>query len=182
MLDEQHMTCPDCGAELQLGDWPFCEGKNNHGSIWGSHAQRFSPIVVHQNADGSYYWPGSTDEPVKAGRRKIEIRDIREADRVCREENARQDAALRSVQAQSDTSRSLTRQRNRDFMNSIRHKLSPAGREFLDRAREYQAMKDKERGNSKPRSTNFHFDVFAHDSSNREQHSDERTGWRSKKA
>ena len=181
MLDEQQTEqttrCTDCGEELHLGDYPFCP----HGSIWSSHAQRFSPIVIHVSASGEYRFPASVEAPVPDGYRKVEIRTIQEADRVSREVNAREDSTLRSVQAQSETGRHLTRQRNRAFMDSIRHKLSPAGREYLDRAREYVAHKDRERENNKPRATNFHFDVFAHDSSNREQHSDERTGWKGRK-
>lgn len=59
--------------------------------------------------------------------------------------------------------------------------MSPAGQRFLDQAREYQAQKDRERANSRPRNVNFFMDVFAHDASNRERHYDERTGWRGKK-
>ena len=66
-------------------------------------------------------------------------------------------------------------------MNNMRERMSPKGRQFLDQAREYQAMKDKEREQSRPRGTNFHMDVFAYDSSNREQYRDERTGWRGRK-
>jgi len=66
-------------------------------------------------------------------------------------------------------------------MNSMRERMSPRGRQFLDQAREYQAMKDKERAQSQPRSANFFMDVFAFDSSNREQHCDERTQWRGRK-
>jgi len=25
------VTCDRCGKELELGEWPFCGGKNNHG-------------------------------------------------------------------------------------------------------------------------------------------------------
>jgi hypothetical protein len=176
-MPDDDTLCQACGRVLEIGDYPFCP----HGSIWSAHAQRFSPIVVHVSQAGEYRFPASVDAPIPAGYRKVEIRTIQEADRISREVNAREDSTLRAVQAQSDTSRSLTRARNRAFMDSIRHKLSPAGREYLDRAREYVAQKDRARENSRPRSTNFFIDVFAHDASNRERHADERTGWKGRK-
>jgi len=66
-------------------------------------------------------------------------------------------------------------------MNNIRNRMSPQGRQFLDQAREYQKQKDKQRENVRPRSTNFHIDVFSHDSSNREQYRDARTNWQGRK-
>lgn len=179
MHDEQDILtrCTICGQTLRIGDFPFCP----HESARSSHAQGFDPIVVHVSADGSYRFPASTSAPVPEGYRALEIRTIQEADRITREVNTQEDVKLREVQAQSDHNRSETRKRNRAFMDSRRDSLSPFTRQFMDRAREYQAIKDQERANSRPRSTNFHMDVFAHDSSNREQHSDERTGWRRRK-
>ncbi len=171
------MNCPNCNHDIQIGDYPFCP----HDSIYPAHAQPFSPIIVHQNADGSYSFPASADTPARAGQQRIEIRTIQEADRITREVNAREDMTLRAVQHQSESNRLETRKRNRAFMDGMRDRLSPQVRQYLDRAREYVALKDRERSNVHPRSTNFYMDVFAHDSSNRDSHSDERTGWKSRK-
>ncbi len=170
-------VCTTCSKELHIGDYPWCP----HDSIYPTHAQAFDPIVVHQNADGSYSFPASTAAPLRPGQRRVEIRTIQEADRVTREVNAREDATLAAVNHQSSTNRSETRKMNRAFMDGIRHRLSPQARQYLDRAREYVALKDRERSNLSPRSTNFHMDVFANDSSNRDSHADERTGWKNKK-
>lgn len=171
------VACANCGAELQIGDYPFCP----HGSIYPNAAQHFDPIVVHVSGDGQYRFPASTDAAVPSGYRKVEIRTIQEADRVSREVNRSEDQTLRAVQRQSDESRMATRSRNRAFMNNLRNRMSAHGRQFLDQAREYQEQKDKQRENSRPRSTNFHIDVFANDSSNREQHRDARTNWQGRK-
>jgi hypothetical protein len=171
------MTCKDCGHELQIGDYPYCP----HGSIYSEHAQRFAPIVVHRTADGVYSFPASVDAVVRGGYDKVEIRTLREADRITREINQHEDAKLGEVQQQSDANRQATRARNQAFMNNLRNKMTPQGRRFLDQARAYQALKDKARENSRPRSANFYIDVFANDSSNREQHRDERTQWRGRK-
>jgi hypothetical protein len=178
MLDkQQEVTCNVCNQAVRIGDYPFCP----HESIRRSHAQGFDPIVVHVSEDGAYRFPAATDALVPDGYRKIEIRTIQEADRVTREVNAREDFTLRAVHAQSDAGRFATRAKNREFIDSIRHKLSPVARQYVDQAREYLAQKDAARENSRPRSTNFHMDVFSHDSSNREQHRDARTDWRGRK-
>jgi hypothetical protein len=174
---EQGVTCNVCNQTVHIGDWPMCP----HGSTRCSHAQGFDPIVVHVSADGTYSFPGAVDAPVKAGYRKVEIRTIQEADRVTKEVNAKEDSILRSVHAQSDQSRFATRARNREFIDSIKNKLSPAARQRIDQAREYLAQKDARRENTRPRATNFHMDVFSQDSSNREVHRDERTGWKGRK-
>lgn len=170
-------VCVHCNQELSIGDFPFCP----HQPIRHAHAQGFDPVVVHVSASGEYRFPGTTDAAVPEGYRKVEIRTIQEADRVAREVNAQEDSKLRDVQRQSETNRLATRARNREFMDRIRHKLSPAAQQYLDRAREYMAEKDQRRANDRPRSTNFHFDVFAHDSSNRERYADQRTEWKSRK-
>ena len=49
-------TCSKCGAEVMIGDWPFCP----HGATFHGNAQRFDPIVVWQsNSDSEKYsFPG----------------------------------------------------------------------------------------------------------------------------
>ena len=174
--------CSECGAELQIGDFPFCGAPGGHGSVFPEYAQHFDPIVVHVSPSGEYRFPAATDAPIPAGFSKHEIRSIREADKVTREVNAREDSKLESVHASSEASRLAKRARNREFMNGIRSKLSPATRRYLDEYREYQAQKDKERAQSRSKSADFHMEVFAMDSSNREAYADERTGWRGRKA
>jgi hypothetical protein len=182
--------CVRCGHELRIGDFPWCP----HESIYANSAQHFDPIVVHVSGDGQYRFPAATDAPVPSGYRKVEIRTIQEADRISREVNAHEDQTLRAVQSQSDTSRMATRSRNREFIDKLlaggawkdsegntRHGLSAQARERVEAAREYLAQKDQQRKNQRPRSTNFHIEVFSHDSSNREAYRDARTNWQSKR-
>jgi hypothetical protein len=167
---------------LRIGDYPFCGSPGGHGSILPEFAQHFDPIIVHVSANGEYRFPAATDAPVPAGFEKREIRSLREADAVTREVNRREDGRLESVFNASESSRLEKRKRNREFMDAMRHKLSPAARRYLDEYREYQQEKDKERAQSRPRSADFHMEVFAMDASNREAYADSRTDWRRRKA
>jgi len=179
-------VCMECGAALEIGDYPFCP----HGSIYEQNAQKFDPIVVHRNPDGSYSFPASHDAPVRAGCEKVEIRTLREADRITREVNAREDSQIREQHAHEQSNRDQNRRRNRADLDrlmaggmwknregQVRHGMSAEGREFAARMREYVDSKPRTR----PGSANFHIDVFANDSSNREAHADARTNWKSRK-
>ncbi len=166
-------TCATCGSELSIGDYPFCP----HGSIFSQRAQHFDPIVLHQAADGSYSFPASVDAPLRPGYQKVEVRTIQEADRVTREVNAREESHARQIHEQNEAVRDQTLSRSRRDMDRLRERLSPEGRQLADRAREYVNGKQRRAF----RSPNFFIDVFAHDSSNREVHRDERTGWKGRK-
>ena len=167
-------TCGECGAELQIGDWPYCP----HGSIHEQNAQHFDPIVVHRDADGAYSFPASVDAPIRPGYERVEIRTLREADRLTREVNSHEDARIREAHYQSEATRDQSRRRNREVLDRLKRRFSPAGLEFADGARRYVDQKPSR----PPGSANFHIDVFAHDASNRELHADERTGWQRRKA
>jgi hypothetical protein len=60
--------CPDCGASLGIGDWPFpCGGKGHFaGSFWRGDAQVHSSekVVVYQDAQGHIRIPGRGDRPI----------------------------------------------------------------------------------------------------------------------
>jgi ElaB/YqjD/DUF883 family membrane-anchored ribosome-binding protein len=172
-VDQLNGKCVRCGHELQIGDYPFCP----HGSIFTQFAQHFDPIVLHQAADGSYSFPASVDAPVRPGYRKVEVRTIQEADRVTREVNSREESKAREIHAQSESMREATLSRNRRDMDKLRDRLSDAGKQFAERARQYVDSKPR-RGFQSP---NFHMDVFSFDSSNREVHRDDRTGWKGRK-
>ena len=175
-------TCPECGVELEIGDFPFCNAPGGHGSIFPEFAQRFDPIVVHVSPSGEYHFPAAIDAPIPAGFQKHEIRSIREADKITREVNSREDSKLSEVHMAHEATRQEKRRRRQEFMDAMHSKLSPAARQYLDERREYQREKDKERERNRPRSADFHIDVFAFDGSNREAYADSRTDWRSRKA
>lgn len=50
------MTCPKCGKELQVGEWPFCgDAKNNHG--FGSQDVEDDTIL------GGFWQENFSDKP-----------------------------------------------------------------------------------------------------------------------
>jgi len=163
---------------IEIGDWPFCP----HGSTRRENAQAFNPIVLFQNPlDGSYSFPASSDARLPAGYRRVEITNLRQADRITGEVNRRENQAIREQWHIEQAKQSSTNKQRRDELKSMMDKLSPAGRQMAEQAMRYADRKRAQRSMKGPGEANFHMDVIANDSSNREIHSDERTNWRGRK-
>ena len=173
-------TCPECGNELQIGDYPFCP----HGSIYGQNAQRFDPVVVWQsNVDPfKYSFPGQANEPCPSDYHRMELTNMREADRFVKEMNgierrrleeyrdmrhALDDAGIKERRAREDA---------RGAVNARAEALRRRVREWTDKLRE-------RRREAHPRiDPQFHINVLSFDSGNRNSYSAEETGWRERKS
>ena len=125
-------TCDKCGAELQVGSWPFCRG--GHAPV-GSRNQDAVCVTVYRDASGHTIYPGRADAPLparyaKLGYHKIEM-NLAEARRFSsqmnRDERAKMAAHLEREQAHAEQLQSQTRAELRDAM---RH-MSPRGRDYV---------------------------------------------------
>lgn len=61
--------CPDCGAHIDIGDWPFaCAGMGHSlkGTYWSGDAQIHASekIVVYRGPGGDVKIPGRADRPM----------------------------------------------------------------------------------------------------------------------
>lgn len=86
------MICPECGAELEIGDWPVCDdgtGRNGHFPPAGSVFQPIDPseaaVVYHHPGTDKIRWPGRADVPIperyrRQGYERREFRSLRELD------------------------------------------------------------------------------------------------------
>jgi hypothetical protein len=168
--------CSDCGDELHVGDWPFCRGPGSHTPARQQNSQLFDPVVIHRDAAGNIRFPGAVDAPVPAGYQKVELRTINEVRRFEAEVNMRErvkaDESLSARERQFSEKQSALRG---DLRGAMRH-MTPFGQDLARLAMD----RNNQRG-SKPRDVGFHLDVFSNDSSNREIHSDAKTGWRGRK-
>lgn len=184
-------TCKECGQEVVIGDWPYCP----HGSVFPETARRFDPIIVWQsNADGNKFsFPGQPNERVPDGFHKVEITNIREADKFCARMNgierqkmeeiratryALDDQGIRERRANEDARGYVERADGSKFYirgNSRAESLQRAAREWADKLRE-------RRREAHPRiDPRFHNNALSFDSGNRSSYSGEETGWRERK-
>lgn len=172
-------ACPECGAEAAIGDWPWCP----HGSIHEGRAQRFDPIVVWQsNTDmEKFSFPGQSNEPVPEGYHRVEITDLRQADKFVSKMNdieRRRMEETRDMRYALDDAGIRERRRNEDARGAVNARaevLRRRVREWADRIR------DRRRGQHPRIDPQFHINVLSFDSGNRNSYSGPETGWRERK-
>ena len=177
-------TCPSCGQELHIGDWPMCGSPGGHGPLRDTNARRWSPIVVWQsNAESDKYsFPGQANEPCPAGYHRVEITNLAQADRFVGRMNA---IERQKMEATRDLNYAAldeqTKRRRDDTLASIRgnaraEALFRQMREWGDRRR------DQKRARHARMDPNFHIQVTSFDSGNRGSYSGQETGWRERKS
>lgn len=172
-------ACDKCGAEVEIGDWPFCP----HGSIYHGKAQRFDPIVVWQsNTDSEKYsFPGQANEPVPAGYHAVEITNMRQADQLVARVNdieRRKMEEMRDMRYALDDAGIKERRANEDAKGAISSRAEALRR----RVREWTDKRRADKRAARPRiDPQFHINILSFDSGNRNSYSGEETGWKEKK-
>ena len=60
------MTCPDCGKEYAIGDWPLpCKGAGHEMQFHDAQIHASQKVVVYENQhNGDIRIPGRTDRPM----------------------------------------------------------------------------------------------------------------------
>jgi hypothetical protein len=135
--------------------------------------------VYFENAAGELYFPGAADDPPPAGYERREVADFRDRDRLYRrmDSDARRefDQYASSEQARWEAAQSA----NRSDLYMAMQSMSPKERDLARAA--------IEQTNGEQRFFERNYDPGSHlqhaefDSSNREAHNDERTGWRDRR-
>jgi len=171
--------CRECGQELHIGDYPFCP----HGSIYEQNAQRFDAIVVwqHNSEPDKYSFPGHANESCPADYHRVEITNLREADRFVTRMNAIERAKMvttRDLNYQALDEQ--TKRRREDIAARIRgnakmEALFRQAREWTDRS------KERKRSRHRSLDPHFHIQVLSYDSGNRNSYAGPETSWREQK-
>ena len=173
-------TCPQCGQELHIGDWAWCP----HESVYPANAQRWDPIVIWaSNADSEKYsFPGRANEPVPEGYHRVEITDLRQADRFVSKMNA---IERRRLEEERDMRYALDDAgiRERRRAEDARGPANPRAAALRRRVREWTDRIRERRREAHPRiDPQFHIDVLSFDSGHRNSYSGPETGWRERKS
>lgn len=147
-------------------------------------ALNFSPIVVWQANDSpeKFSFPGQAHELCPEGYHRVEITNLREADRFVSRMNAIERVkaeATRDLNYQALDEQ--TKRRREDIAARIRG--NPKMEALFRQAREW-TDRTKERKRSRHRSLDprFHIQVLSYDSGNRNSYSGPETGWRERKS
>ena len=172
-LDCPHSEC-EGGTARRINSLP--------GEYRPRSAQRFAPIVVWVNNENPdvVSIPGRSDEPVQAGYHAVEIRTIQEADRCTKHMN---NVALRDTINQRAAEKQYWDEVTKERRDGIRARIRGNARAqaLFAQVCEY-VDKKRDRRYSKTLDPRGHFQALSYDSSNRQGHADEATGWRERKA
>jgi hypothetical protein len=167
-------VCPECGEEIEIGDWVFCP----HGSTRPEYAQRFEPVVIHRDAQGNIRTPGSIHAPVPAGFERVELRTAAEIRHFEREMNRRERSRGEDVRSREEQHWGAQKAASRSELFQAMRGMSNEGRDYARYAIEQGNQRRHRLASYDP---GFHIEAFSQDASNREAHSDSRTGWKGRK-
>jgi putative FmdB family regulatory protein len=155
------------------------------------NAQRFSPVIIHRDANGNIRFPGNTNAPVPEGFQKVELSTIQQVRALEKEVNTRD--SVKAGEFHNARGKFLDGQlkENRRAVDEIlaggtwqgvedgkiveRRGISPRGQKILAQLREV-SMQKQARGRSRV-SPEFIVEAFTQDSSNREDHRDASSNW-----
>lgn len=152
-----------------------------------SNAQLFDPIVVHRrlnpdNNDYEYHYPARHDEPTPSGYERLEMNTMREVDRFTKGrgevERELNQMGLAREKAHFDQQIKARREHSDSEMRRLGirpSRLTEVMRRRIDQKRDkrYSLLMNKD--------MNFHNQAMSFDSSNRQEHRDQDTGWKGRR-
>jgi len=171
-------VCPECGKELEIGDYPYCP----HGSIFSRNALAFDPAIVWQSTSDpdSYSFPGNSSEPCPVGYKPIALDSLRKADGFVRRYNELERERLEGERAME---KAYWDERIRQSRSDRRARLGGNSRALalLEAVAKYRDAR-RERKYSQRIEPNFHLQPIEFDASNRQGYSSRESGWKDRKA
>lgn len=165
--DTSVLGCRECGAPATR----FYSYRKPH-----SYSGMQTGIVLHKKPDGTYSVPAHRDAPLPEGCERVELRTAAEVRSVEREMASEEYAKWERKQ---DIEQSFYSERDKTLRSELRRRMqsmSAAGRDFAEYAMRQNDQRERPRFRS-----NVFFEAFSQDSSNRDAHRDETTGWRPRK-
>lgn len=118
------MSCEQCGHEMEIGDYPFCNGSKDDHVGPTSTSGSMDPVVVHHNkVTGEFQFPGRTDDAVPRGYDRVEIKSMREYERFRRQWETRETETvhntIRESRADSEDRAAYRRERLRPIADKL---------------------------------------------------------------
>ncbi len=184
-----------CRHEMEGWNGVLCaEEAEYRPSFWytnPTHAQRFTPVVIHRDANGNIRFPGNANAPIPEGFQKVELATIQQVRALEKEVNLRDSVKAGEFHQAREKFLDGQLKENRRAVDEIiaggtwqgvedgkiveRRGISPRGQKILAQLREASKLKQS-RGRSKV-SPEFIVEAFSQDASNREDHRDASTDW-----
>lgn len=177
------MTCERCGAELVIGSYPFCKGNpSDHDTIRSEWARRFDPIIVDRDpATGKISYPGSAHDPIPEGHVRESLETIAQIERFCGARSQEETEKRRDFFRQEKEFWDNRTRERREFVRAEMAKRGFKGKGFDAVTKLIDARRERKYDEQMRKEVHFFSDVIAFDSSNRNPHSSQETGWKNRK-
>lgn len=139
----KQVKCEDCGATLQVGDWPFCT-KEGHPPARPASAF-FAPMAVFKGPQGQVWIPPSTQSKPPKGFVREEINNRRQAEALCKDLGEKDRAKFNDAQRREREFFEKNFSRNRaEIMKMYEGVDDPKVREFMDVTMREMDRRDRE--------------------------------------
>lgn len=139
------MKCEECNGELEIGDWPYCNGDPQDHVRQGQLGNAFfEPIVVFKDAQGNVRVPGHSGAKPPKGFEKVEINNRRDAARMARQMGETESRKFWEQAEREHHFFNGSLSRNRAEMEKIYASVTdPKVRAFMDHAMREGDKRDK---------------------------------------
>lgn len=142
-----------------------------YNSEHSARAQRFSPVVIHKDAQGNIRYPAHANAPVPEGFQKVELTTVQQVRSLEREVNSRDREQSEKFRHSRQIMLDGQLKENRRVMEGLVQKFTPRGRKFYEKMREVSERRRLRGPNDvKPE---FVVEAFSQNQSNREAYYNE---------
>lgn len=162
-----------CGKQAVLVFLPRRERPEN--------AARFNPVVVFRKPDGTYIFPGRSNESAPKGTERVELRSLSQVQRFEREENARLKQVHQESMARRDAYYQAEKRERREQLRAMLPGMSVRGRQFAAVAIAESDACESASSKAARFDPGFRVSVFHDDQSNRPVFRDVDTDWRARR-
>lgn len=171
--DVERWPCPECTSIAEKVFLPHSERPEN--------AQKFSPVVVFRKRDGTFRFPGRSNERTPRGCERVELRDTASVRRFEREENQRLKNIHEASMARQGANYQAMKKEMREQVHVRLSSMSPRARKFAEFAMKQSDERESHSSRAAKYEPGFRIDAFSNDRSNRSGFCDIDTDWHSRK-
>jgi hypothetical protein len=170
-------TCPCLHEENDVECQEVAEYRPSFWYTSSIDAQRFSPVVVHVDADGNVRLPAHAEAPMPPGFQKVLLTNIHEIRKFEHKMNQVEKAKIEDHARNKVRNMNDQLAYNRAQMDEISKRFTPRGRKFYEEMQHLSKQKQEQFAGRPLAEPNFHIEAFSQDRSNREDYRDAANDW-----
>jgi hypothetical protein len=181
----ERIPCPECYAKISAGGGRVYMDPTEYAEIVflphserSENANHFEPVLVFKKRDGTFIFPGRSNERTPKGCERVELKNIAQVRRFEREENQRLKNIHQESMGRRGANYEAEKKERREQLKAILGKMSPRVRKLAEFAMKQSDEKESYSSRASRYDANFRIDAFSNDRSNRSEFRDSDTDWK----